>query len=106
MTSTNELICSLSIDEHFVKQPIALNKCHHYVCKSCLLNQPFFTVHCIKCDVLSTDVPLIESQIGNQKIEEQLDVLIEEAEKRKFNKFQNLASTQSKKITSKTFQLF
>ena len=92
MASTKELICSLSIDEHFVKQPIALNKCHHFVCKSCLLNQPIPNVHCIKCDVSSTDIPVIESQIGNQKIEELLDLLIEEAEKRKIEKFQKLTS--------------
>jgi hypothetical protein len=92
MTSTKEFICSLSIDEHFVKEPIALSKCHHFVCKSCLLNQPILTVHCTKCDVSSTNIPIIESQICNQKIEELIDLLIEGAEKRKIDKFQKLTS--------------
>jgi hypothetical protein len=92
MTLTKELICSLSIDDHFVKKPIALTKCNHFVCKSCLLNQPVPTVHCKKCDVSSTDIPVIESQFGNQKVEELLDLLIEEAEKRKIDKFQKLTS--------------
>lgn len=92
MTSTKELICSLSIDEHFVKEPIELTKCSHYVCKSCLLNQPNLTVSCVRCDVLSTDIPIVESEKGNQKIEELLEMLIEEAEKRKTDKFQKLNS--------------
>jgi hypothetical protein len=56
------------------------------------LNQPILTVHCTKCDVSSVDIPIIESQICNQKIEAQLDVLIEEVEKRKIDKFQELTS--------------
>ena len=92
MTSTKELICSLSNDEHFVKNSIALTKCHHFVSKSCLLNQPILTVHCKKCDVSSIGIPFIESQIGNQRIEELIDLLIEEAEKRKIEKLLKLTS--------------
>ena len=44
-----ELICGLSFDRHFVRNPIVLPDCGHSACKNCLSND-------VKCKICGTEI--------------------------------------------------
>ena len=45
-----EIICGLSTNKHFVKNPIVLVECGHSACKNCVLNENSNQFICKICD--------------------------------------------------------
>ena len=51
--SFEELICGLSNDKHFIKNPIKLKRCIHSVCRNCLRRHNKVNIECILCGIES-----------------------------------------------------
>ena len=81
------MICGLSKDGHFVKNPIVLTNCGHHVCKSCLPDKCHQTIKC-NCGVITERdfTNDSESLIANHMIKIVLSSLFEEIENKTYCK--------------------
>lgn len=97
-----ELICGLSFDRHFVRNPIVLPDCGHSACKNCLKNDG-------KCKICGTeivrDLSGDKESIGIKRLIKthlnDLHSLLEKQTVEHFNKLKNCLKNDSELIDSK-----
>ena len=64
-----ELKCALSVQCHFVIEPISLHKCGHSVCKNCVPKDELKEIKCKICGLVSKqDLNEIQASKGIQKL--------------------------------------
>jgi hypothetical protein len=48
---SEELICGLSGENHFTKNPIKLSKCNHSICRNCFNKHNREHIKCLVCGI-------------------------------------------------------
>lgn len=60
----NQVECALSIDRHFVKNPIEFKVCEHVVCQDCIPKKANSSIKCNICGMQTSVDQLINSPVS------------------------------------------
>ena len=93
-----ELICGLTDDQHFVRNPIVLPDCGHSACKNCLPNKICVDLKCKICGTLiERDLSDDKESIGIKRLIKihlnDLHSLLEKQTNEHFNRLKSIISS-------------